>query len=239
MEGVKALYRHVRPRFWRRAEPLYSDYDLRRLDFQYCRMYRQHELLHRSLTEEIAKLYGGGRALEVACGTGWNTGNFTGFDYYGLDISEPAVSLALRKHPERRFLNLGIRDMHLLQSGSFDIVYNSSMLEHIGYAEFAIEEMVRLAKRHLFIMFFEGLAETASIDFHPYEANQINGYVKDIYGRKVVLQDHGQPKKGWYWNRYARSDIESLMTKHGLRYEILDRTNRPYIQAQNVLHVML
>lgn len=239
LSTAKSVYRFIRPALWRRTEPVYSDYDLRRLDYEYSRMYGQHETLHRGLAAEIAATCGNrGTLLEVACGTGWNAGNFPSFDYYGLDISETAISLAMRRQPERRFLNLGITDAKILKDASFDVVYNSSMLEHIGYMEAALIEMVRLTKRHLYVMFFEGLAEQSSMRFTAYEAPQVSGAEKDMYGRKVVLQNHGRPEKGWYWNRYARAQVEDLMARQGLNYEILGTSERSYIAHESVLHVM-
>lgn len=234
---VRSAYHFIRPAMWRNPNaPLYSGYDLRRLDYLYWNMYREHEALHRGLIAEIAP----GSLLEVACGTGWNTANFAAFDYHGLDVSETALSLAMRKHPERKFINLGIADVSILRDQSFDVVYNSSMLEHIGYMETALLNMIRLARKHLYVMFFEGLDEESSRKFHPYTPTQISGEEKDIFGRKVVLQDHiERPEKGWYWNRYSRAEVDDLMRKHGCRYEILDKSNRPFIWKQSVLHVFI
>jgi ubiquinone/menaquinone biosynthesis C-methylase UbiE len=244
----KEIYRYMRPAIWTPSQrPRYSGYDLRRLDFQYWQMYKGHEELHSTLVREIADRAGVAgnvlNVLEVACGTGWNITNFlvAGFNYYGLDISETAISLALRRQSECRFLNFGILDANILRDSSFDIVYSSSMLEHVGFIEDALGEMIRLTKHHLFVIFFEGLStdKENTIRFFPYSDNQISGQAKDIFGRKVVLQDHVVTKqKGYYWNRYSRASVEAIMEKNAVRYEILDRQNRSFIDQQTVLHVM-
>jgi len=241
----KEIYRYTRPAIWTPSQrPRYSGYDLRRLDFQYWQMYKGHEKLHSSLVREIADRAGvAGNVLEVACGTGWNITNFlvAGFNYYGLDISETAISLALIRQPECRFLNFGILDANILRDRSFDIVYSSSMLEHVGYIEDVLGEMIRLTKRHLFIILFEGLSadKENTIRFFPDSDNHISGQAKDIFGRKVVLQDHVVTKqKGYYWNRYSRASVEAIMENNAVRYEILDRQNRSFIDLQAVLHVM-
>ena len=98
--------------------------------------------------------------LEVACGTGWNILTFKiTVWYYGLDISETAIAFAMMKYPEHRYFNLGICDSSMIGGDSFDIVYSSSMLEHIGYYEEAMREMIRLSKREVWILFFEGLSD--------------------------------------------------------------------------------
>ena len=231
------------PRYWRPAlqGAPYTHFDLLDVDHRYEKMHRLHASAHTGLIAE-AKDKGFNSVLEVACGAGWNIPYFkqTDLEYFGLDISETAVAIAALKFPENRFFNIDIRDCSIIADGSFDLVYNSSMLEHIGYFREAIAEMLRLARRELWILFFEGLsdAKESSIKFHPYTPDQISGHDKDIYGRKVVLQDHvHEARKGWYWNRYAQREILSIFEGTPHSVEILNRTNRPFLDAESVLVV--
>jgi ubiquinone/menaquinone biosynthesis C-methylase UbiE len=246
---VRQSLRYLKPLFWgAKRHTKYHAYDLRRLDWSYWLMYENHRTLHRGLIQEIATItnvrHEPTTLLEIACGTGWNIDSFVqaGFDYYGWDISETALSVAMRKHPECRFWNMGVLDGKFIQDNSFDVLYNSSMLEHIGYHEEAILEMIRIAGRHLFIVFFEGLSDDSchAVKFHPYSEQQVNGQEKDLYGRKIVLQDHRHTsEKGWYWNRYCKQEIERLVASTGCQFELLDAGNRDYIDRETILHVIL
>jgi ubiquinone/menaquinone biosynthesis C-methylase UbiE len=215
----------------------YSIHDIHLLDRTYRKMHQLHHSLHEGLIQSLAG-QGYSTLLEVACGTGWNIPNFrrVGLEYYGLDISETAIAAASLKHPGNNYLNLGILQCSFIKDSSFDVVYNSSMLEHIGYYREALSAMIRLARRRVYVVFFEGLSEGPDneISFHPYTAPQIDGTEKDIYGRKVVLQDHVHEKrKGWYWNRYSKKRIIECLD--GAKSSFLDNTNTPYVGVETVL----
>src|SRR5580658_7753447 len=104
-------------RVWRSPhKPQWSDRELRSMDYRYWRMYNLHRSLHTGLIAEITQpgpKLPEPTVLDVACGTAWNAPLFRreGFKYCGSDISETAVSVALRKFPDCAFLNLGIRDL--------------------------------------------------------------------------------------------------------------------------------
>lgn len=229
----------------------YSLHDLRDLDSRYQEMNRQHAKVHQGVIRELhARQHR--NVLEVACGTGWNVQYFkdANLEYFGLDISETAVAVAALKYPEFRYFNLGICDAQLIRDNSFDAVYNSSMLEHIGNHAEAIQEMIRLARLEVYILFFEGLSDASEhqIEFHPFSEAEIAGanwrpsrtsssYVeKNVFGRKLVLQDHGaESRKGWYWNRYSKKRILELFDGSSHQVEVWDRSNRPYFDNQSVL----
>lgn len=212
----------------------YSPHDLEGLDYRYRMMHEMHGKAHTGLIQEMSERQFT-TVLEVACGTGWNIPRFQN---NGLDISETAIAFAMMKYPEHRYFNLGICDGTMIGDDSFDIVYSSSMLEHIGYYEEAMREMIRLAKREVWILFFEGLSsdEEHKIDFHPYPESAINGMDKDIFGRKVVLQNHiHETRKGWYWNRYSKKKVLEYSNSIASKVEVLDRTNRPFLDKESVL----
>ena len=239
-KAIDVLKRVPRARASLKGAP-YSHFDLLEVDHKYGKMHRLHAAAHSGLINEIAGEHFGS-VLEVACGAGWNVPAFrtAGLAYTGMDISETAIAAAALKYPENRYLNIGLSDCAMIKSGSFDVVYNSSMLEHIGYFQEAVAEMLRLARRELWILFFEGLSDEPRnrIAFHPYSEEQIEGREKDIYGRKVILQDHiHEKRKGWYWNRYARAEMLDIFRGSRDKIEILDRTNRPFLNDESVLVV--
>jgi SAM-dependent methyltransferase len=227
----------------------YTLHDLEDVDGRYARMYRDHEAVHRGAIQELAGR-GYRSVLEVACGTGWNVPNFraAGLAYTGLDISETAVALAAMKHPEGHYLNLGIRDARVLRGDSFDAVYSSSMLEHIGYPEEALAEMVRLARHEVRVLFFEGLSDLPDhqVEFHPHDENETGTWrpsrtdrarvEKSVFGVKLLLQDHGpERRRGWYWNRYSRSRLLASIAGLPVRPTVLGSTDRPWIRSESVL----
>lgn len=220
----------------------YTCFDLTDLDARYRRMHQNHFDKHAGLIREMQERKFT-NILEVACGTGCNIQNFQdiGLEYTGLDISETAIAMAMIKYPANRYINLGICDCKMIRDESFDVVYSSSMLEHIGYYKEAIMEMVRLAKKEVWILFFEGLSsdDDHKVDFHPYTETEISGVDKDIFGRKVVLQDHIHEKnKGWYWNRYSKKKIMELFEVTTFRVEIMDKTNRPFMGEETMLIII-
>jgi ubiquinone/menaquinone biosynthesis C-methylase UbiE len=129
----------------------YSFFDLLDLDKRYKRMHEAHYDVHNGIIKHLGKR-GYRDVLEVGCGTGWNIPLFrdVGLDYYGLDISETAIAVAMLKYPEYRYFNLSIADGFMLKNNVVDVVYSSSMLEHIGFHEEAIDEMVRMARNEVY-----------------------------------------------------------------------------------------
>jgi SAM-dependent methyltransferase len=208
------------------------------LDCAYKGMHALHASTHLGIVKEMAEVRDKEKLkkqlLEIACGSGCNIGNFieSEFDYFGFDISEPAIQLAMLKHPRGRYLNLAGDDLSLLSDGCFDIVYCSSLLEHVeGHREY-LTQMIRLARRHLYVMFYEGLPnEETKREFHsePHEAHP-------MFGAKFM--DY-IIKSGWYMNRYSGSDILTISQQSCIAgAEILDRTNRPYFSGiDSVLHI--
>jgi ubiquinone/menaquinone biosynthesis C-methylase UbiE len=236
--ALRRLHAQVlRPTLQRCAmRPLVRNSDLHELDRRYAVMYHHHAEMHRraiAATGDDCTT-----VLEVACGTGWNVPLFVqrGLRYCGLDISETAITGAMAKHPEHPYLNLSVHDLERLADGSFDVVYNSSMLEHIGNWEHAITQMLRIARRELVLCFFEGLTDTADNDihFHPYTAAEIRGDKLDLWGRKIVLQ-HDPP--GWYWNRYSLRQIERLLSELDAPFTHLDGS-AGLPRGESIVHIV-
>lgn len=214
--------------------------ELVKLDKSYRNMYLLHRNCHLGLVRDIRSMYKGcdsrPRLLEIAAGSGWNATKFiqAGFDYCGLDISEPAVALLMRRHPEARFLNIGISDAGVLASDAFDVVVSFSMLEHLAEYERALSEMVRIARQHLFVTFFEGLADEPEdkVATYPFDRRCYS-----FFGRKFLDLQSSYADK-FYWNRYSRATIERISREAGAKsVEFLSSGNRSYLKNETILHV--
>jgi len=207
------------------------------LDRAYLGMFDDHKDAHRGVISEMAAIRDAeglsNKVLEIACGTGWNIANFLDlkFDYYGLDISETAIAIAMRKFPAAKFFNLPTADLSLIAEGSFDLVYCASILEHLSeYAE-PIAQMMRIARRHLFVLFYEGLLPGGENKIEFIEKTE--PYVSP-FGVKFV--DYQLATRGYYMNRYARDAIAKAAGDQD--FEFLDASSRSYVRgAATILHV--
>jgi ubiquinone/menaquinone biosynthesis C-methylase UbiE len=222
----------------------YSIADLSVVESNYEKMFSMHRDIHEKIINDICK-DSNSSVLEVACGPGHCIPLFRAqhINYTGMDISETAIAASAMKFCDIQLLNLSIEQSTILSPQSFDAVYNSSMLEHIGKFEEAIFAMWRLARRRMDLMFFEGLSDAAenAIRFFPYDRSETPESWGGEYGMKVALQDHGprdgrtgsDPVPGYFYSRYAQrpmiellrtlpdavvSDVQTLVhAKHGPR----------------------
>lgn len=211
-----------------------------KLDRSYRNMYLLHRDCHLGLAGDLRSLCkdcdSRPRLLEIAAGSGWNATKFiqSGFDYCGLDISETAVALLMRRHPEAKFLNISISDAGILASDSFDIVVSFSMLEHLAEYERALSEMVRIARQHLFVTFFEGLSDEPEDKVATYHFDR-RAY--SFFGRKFLDLQSSYADK-FHWNRYSKATIERISREAGAKsVEFLSSVNRPYLKKETILHV--
>ena len=99
-----------------------------------------------------------------------------------------------------------------------------------------MQQMFRIARRHLFVIFFEGLKDVGEdeINSYPFDINNPD-YAK--FGPKfaAIKESHGGR---YFWNRYtvasiARSAGEAAATT----VEFLTARNRPYIKSETILHM--
>ena len=142
----------------------------------------------------IRKFFSEGESvLDMPCGSACHAKHFIdyGLDYYGMDLSESAISLAMLKYPTYTFFNLSIYDTpQLLLPGLFDNVYCCSLLEHIGNWELALDNMLLLAKNKVVIGFYQGLSslKTNYYEFHPFtDKNIVKFKITPAYGYKPVV----------------------------------------------------
>ena len=138
-----------------------NEADLIKLDRSYEGMYGLHRSIHLGLAKELVDLRIGEQLstlLEVAAGTGWNATKLIngGFDYWALDLSETATAVAMRRHPEAKFINASIDEAAVIRDGAFDVVFCASMLEHLKDPERALRHLVRIGSASRICHFLRG-----------------------------------------------------------------------------------
>jgi SAM-dependent methyltransferase len=169
----------------------YDLIDLYKMDQLYQGMHNRHIKVHQGVIQEI---YPKQTVLEIGCGTGHAISLFlkNKLNYSGLDISETAISVASLKYPELNFYNLSIIDTKFFPDNTFDVVYCSSVIEHIGFFELAIKNMLRISRKQVYIVFFGGLSDATEhyFEFHPFtDRKLLSGEKNGEFGRKLVLQE--------------------------------------------------
>lgn len=212
--------------------------DLIALDQSYAGMYRLHRSSHEGLIAEVRQVVqerGARRFLEVAPGTGWIARHFVEAapQYWALELNEAAVKLLVRRFPSACVLNCAIEDADVIASSGFDVVFCASMLEHIGDHEAALNHLIRITAKDLFIVFYEGLVgdNEQRFEHRPFD----NPDWRRFHGVKfLTYQDrHG----GYFMKRYARSTIDAIVRAAGATATYLDASNRPYLANETVLHI--
>lgn len=200
----------------------YSIDDLLVVENNYRTMFSMHRDIHQKIVDDICADRNSS-VLEVACGPGFCVPLFRahGIDYTGMDISETAIAATAMKFSDVQLINMSIARSEILMPQSFDAVYSSSMLEHIGKFEEAIAAMWRLSRHRMDLMFFEGLsdAQEHTIKFFPYGRSDDPKTWGGEYGMNVALQDHGprdgradsEPVHGYFYSRYAREKMLDLL----------------------------
>jgi SAM-dependent methyltransferase len=200
----------------------YSIDDLLVVENNYMKMFSMHRDLHQKIVNDICA-NGTSSVLEVACGPGCCIPLFRaqGIDYTGMDISETAIAATAMKFSDVQLINMPVERSEILMPQSFDAIYSSSMLEHIGRFEEAIFAMWRLARHRMDLMFFEGLSDNDehTIKFFPYDLSEDPKTWGGEFGMKVALQDHGtrdgrtgsEPVHGYFYSRYARTPMLDLL----------------------------
>lgn len=101
-----------------------------------------------------ANEFGFHKVLDVGCGTGVALAKMlkAGLDARGIEPVRELIDVGLKKHkiPKSR-LKIGKAETINFSSNSFDAVTEFGILHHVAKPHIAIEEMIRVARRGLFL----------------------------------------------------------------------------------------
>ena len=95
----------------------------------------------------------GDSILEVGCGCGFLSREFRGYDYVGVDYSEPIINKHLNLFPSHNVSVSEASSLNLPDS-SFDSVFCFGVFQYLpslSYADKVIEEMRRVSKRSVLL----------------------------------------------------------------------------------------
>ena len=94
------------------------------------------------------------RILDAGCGEGFIDAllveKFTCVNIVGLEFTNEAIRIARQMNPSVEYIQGDIAQMPF-QDNSFDIVICTEVLEHLEKPESALKELIRVAKKFLFI----------------------------------------------------------------------------------------
>jgi SAM-dependent methyltransferase len=98
---------------------------------EYLEVQQNWRRTFRRRLRQIRKHQPRGRVLDVGCGPGFflDAAAALGYDAWGIDPSEPAVSLARRRHGER--VALGLLEQAPFPGESFDLLVAGDAFEHV------------------------------------------------------------------------------------------------------------
>lgn len=95
-----------------------------------------------------------GNVLDVGCGEGYLLfkirKKYNSASLYGMDISKGRIKKTKEKVPKATLLRGDILSLPF-PNNSFDVVVCSQLLEHISKYKKAIEELIRIGKKHVII----------------------------------------------------------------------------------------
>ena len=134
--------------------------------------------------------------LDVGCGPGTNSAEFTGLDYLGVDLNPSYIAYARRRH-DQRFAVADVRTDPIPGKGTYDFVLINSLLHHLDDATSA--------------SLLVGIRDCISDDGH---VHVIELELPERRGlpRSLTLSDRGEyPRSLAAWRKLLTSQFEEVI----------------------------
>lgn len=114
------------------------------------------ELIKKELKDLKIKINPDGRLLDVGCGTGISTifWEDTGIDKTGIDPAEKLIEIAQKKDLKSQYFVESAEDMSF-EDSLFDLVISITALQNLEDLEKGIQEIKRVAKKHIVLTFLK------------------------------------------------------------------------------------
>lgn len=120
----------------------------------------------RRISKKMIKNLSYKSVLDIGCGQGSLLLELKkenkGKEFYGLDISEKAISLAKKKAPFAKFFILDIQKNHLKKK--FDLIITSEILEHLEDDQKALKNIRKMSKNYLLVYTLKGRMRPKEIE---------------------------------------------------------------------------
>lgn len=103
---------------------------------------------------DLLKLQSTDKILEVGCGAGYISREFKGFDFKGVDYSEPLINKHKELFPSHDVQTSESANLPF-EDNQFDVLYCSGTFQYLPNEEYcrkSIEEFIRVTKRAILIL---------------------------------------------------------------------------------------
>lgn len=157
----------------------------------------------REMAARIADPKSGMRVLDIGCGTGAQLAIYqeAGCEVYGIDLSQPMLSIARTKLSDQAVLTNGDATKMPFPDHAFDLVISSLFLHQLdaGVRSVALEEAKRVVHSDGRILL---------VDFHPGPLNSIKGKLTKFLISSVEFMAG--------WEHYSNS--RDFLSRGGIPY---------------------
>jgi ubiquinone/menaquinone biosynthesis C-methylase UbiE len=146
------------------------------------------------------------KILDVGCGAGHYLRSLRrelggDFSYTGVDATKNYIDLAqkaFQKDSKAQFRQADIFDLGL-DSAAYDIVTCNNVLQHLPSIQKPLSELVRVAKRKLFVRFLVG-------------DRSFN--IREVHASKdLEIDESGEPINYNFFNIYSKDYVEKLLSR--------------------------
>lgn len=145
---------------------------------------------------------------DIGCGAGHYLRSFRkksgpDFRYYGVDATKNYVYLAKKAHKHDKKCNFQVGDIFSLpfSKSFFDITVCCNVLLHLPKIEKALNELIRISKKKVFIRLLAGKRTFIIRDVFP----QKDGY---------DINKQGIPKRYCFYNIYSCKYLKNILIKN-------------------------